>query len=577
MEAGAVIGGRYKIIKVIGRGGMGTVYLAEHYLLGQKWAIKEFHKESQINGGLIRQSLLTETNILKKLCHPNLPQIIDVIQTKEKVFLVMEYIEGITLTEIIETWGAQKETQVIKWAKEICDVLIYLHTRTPPIIYCDLKPSNIMVKEDGKIMLIDFGTAQEYYKDNDKCSICWGTEYFAAPEQFTHDANIDARTDIYAFGMTICALLTGITSFRQIKEEDLSRQYKKRISEKLMQIIMNCTKENPDDRYQDSFALKLALSQLEEEQSQYKDGEKKKRIVFCALLAGWLLCVGIYLGIHHWMYQSKYNLAISYVNQAEKAINEKNILKNYRLALELMPAERKIYDSLSEYFISPNDFNMEKAAVMMNLLETISDGKKVMSVFRDKDPEGYSEFSYNVGIGYFYYIGGIVGKKEARSWFKDVVIINCPGFSEEKRKRATLYEEIGSYYDSFIENGKDNSGESSEKNYEDFYKTLHELNEMKITKNSMPSDAAAVYMISKEIAIEIGNHAMDFLGEKRITSQMLMKELLVIEGNRERENDKIKILETFFEKGEMEQLTLLVREAKRKVILAEQENNQREG
>lgn len=167
LEKGTVVDGKYVILKEIGTGGMSTVYLAEHQLLGQKWAIKEIQKETRDKKELIRQSLLAETNILKRLEHPNLPRIIDVIQTKETMLLVMDYIEGITLQELIDNLGPQKEKQVIQWSKTICEVLIYLHTRNPPIIYRDLKPSNLMLRSDGTLVLIDFGTAIEHCR-NDK-------------------------------------------------------------------------------------------------------------------------------------------------------------------------------------------------------------------------------------------------------------------------------------------------------------------------------------------------------------------------------------------------------------------------
>ena len=108
LEKGTVVDGKYVILKEIGTGGMSTVYLAEHQLLGQKWAIKEIQKETRDKKELILQSLLAETNILKRLEHPNLPRIIDVIQTKETMLLVMDYIEGITLQELIDNLGPQK-------------------------------------------------------------------------------------------------------------------------------------------------------------------------------------------------------------------------------------------------------------------------------------------------------------------------------------------------------------------------------------------------------------------------------------------------------------------------------------
>lgn len=576
IENGVVIDSKYKIIKKLGNGGMGTVYLAEHCLLGQKWAIKEIQKETKQKEGIIRQSLLAETNILKKLNHPNLPRIIDVIQTKETVLLVMDYVEGVTLEELIHIWGPQSEKQVIKWAKELCEVLLYLHTRNPPIIYCDLKPSNIMVKPDGNIMLIDFGTAREYCGCDIKGMICLGTECYAAPEQFLGKEKIDERTDIYSFGLVIWTLLIGSANSGKKCAIDTIEQKHQKVSNELKQIIRTCVQNDPLKRYADCFALKFALDRVEKNQLGHEENEKKKVIRFGILLMVLMICGCSSVGIRHVVDNSCNDLAISYINQAERAIEKDKILENYKLALQISPAERKIYDSIAKYFIQPEKFGIEQATSMMSLLESSYDGKNVLQVFCRKDPEGYSNFCYEVGIGYFYYMSGVTGKKEARIWFQEVKRINSPDFSVGKRKRADLYERICSYYDTFIENGGDCSGEREQHSFEDFYDTLHELNQIKIEKSSEKSDAAAAYLISKEIAIEIGNHALDFLKEQNISSHMLMKELSCIDGEREGQDDRISLLNPFFEKEEIEELRLFVKEAKKKVILAEQVRNQEE-
>ena len=109
----------------------------------------------------------------------------------------MDYIEGKPLSEALNREGAQPQEKVIEWAKQICDVLGYLHSRVPPIIYRDMKPSNVMLKPDGDIMIIDFGTAREYKSASIADTTCLGTQGYAAPEQFGGQGQTDARTDIY--------------------------------------------------------------------------------------------------------------------------------------------------------------------------------------------------------------------------------------------------------------------------------------------------------------------------------------------------------------------------------------------
>ena len=121
----------------------------------------------------------------------------------------MDYIEGNPLSNALEEYGAQPQDMVIAWAKQLCDVLGYLHAQSPPIIYRDMKPSNVMLKPDGNITLIDFGTAREFKEKNLADTVCLGTIGYAAPEQFGGMGQTDARTDIYCLGATLYHLVTG--------------------------------------------------------------------------------------------------------------------------------------------------------------------------------------------------------------------------------------------------------------------------------------------------------------------------------------------------------------------------------
>ena len=188
---------------------MSVVYLAMNERANKQWAIKEVRKDGVKDYDVVRQGLIAETDILKRLNHPHLPSIIDVIDRDDTFLIVMDYIEGKSLDHWLKKDGAQPQEKVVEWAKQICDVLGYLHSRKPPIIYRDLKPANVMLKPDGQIMIIDFGTAREFKETSIEDTSCLGTQGYAAPEQYGGHGQTDARTDIYTLGATMYHLLTG--------------------------------------------------------------------------------------------------------------------------------------------------------------------------------------------------------------------------------------------------------------------------------------------------------------------------------------------------------------------------------
>lgn len=259
LKIGSIVDGKYKILNIIGRGGMSVVYLAMNEKANKPWAIKEVRKDGVKDFEVVKQGLIVETDLLKRLSHPNLPSIVDIIDKKEEFLIVMDYIEGNTLNAKLEEEGAQSQDDVVKWTIQLCDVLGYLHTRTPAIIYRDMKPANIMLKPDGNITLIDFGTAREYKERNLADTTCLGTIGYAAPEQFGGIGQTDARTDIYCLGATIYHLLTGWNPSEPPYEMKPIREINPTLSKGLEKIILKCTKKNPDERFQNCMELMEAL------------------------------------------------------------------------------------------------------------------------------------------------------------------------------------------------------------------------------------------------------------------------------------------------------------------------------
>lgn len=274
---GNIIDNKYEILKEIGHGGMSVVYLAMDLRLNKQWAVKEIEKRSNDkNNQVVVQSLLVEAEMMKKLDHPALPRIVDIIDSGRTIYVVMDYIEGESLDRILEQNGAQPQELVIDWAKQLCDVLRYLHSQNPPIIYRDMKPANVMLKPEGNLKVIDFGIAREYKEHNLKDTVNLGTRGYAAPEQFGGMGQTDARTDIYCLGATLYHLVTGQSPGEPPYEIKPIRQWNPTLSSGLEAIINKCTQANPDDRYQTCDELMYALEHYTEADESYKKNSGKK-------------------------------------------------------------------------------------------------------------------------------------------------------------------------------------------------------------------------------------------------------------------------------------------------------------
>lgn len=207
-QIGDVVEGRYRIVSVLGSGGMSTVYLADDLrLAGKHWAVKE---SRQSNG--TEYEFLAEAEMLVKLNHPNLPDIVDYFPADSNgcSYLVMDYIEGETLLQRFERSGKRLPVNhVIDYALQLCDVFAYLHSHQPePIIYRDVKPANLMIDAQERIRLIDFGIARSYKAGQAADTVRIGTIGFAAPEQF-EGRQTDARTDLFGLGALLYYLLSG--------------------------------------------------------------------------------------------------------------------------------------------------------------------------------------------------------------------------------------------------------------------------------------------------------------------------------------------------------------------------------
>ncbi len=265
---GTLLAARYRILRRLAQGGMSTVYLArdEHFpRIDRLCAIKVMRaSEDPTLAQLQHAAFEREASLLATLRHPAIPEVYDFFLQDGRCCLVLEYIEGEDLERYLARTGAPVPEEVlIGWALQILDVLHFLHTQRPhPIVFRDLKPSNIMLREDGSLVLIDFGIARLFQPTARGTMI--GTEGYAPPEQYRGIA--DPRGDLYALGATLYHLATGIDP-RDLPPFALSQQPPRSVNPHLSpgfeRVILRALAYDPAERYPDAATMAQALRALE--------------------------------------------------------------------------------------------------------------------------------------------------------------------------------------------------------------------------------------------------------------------------------------------------------------------------
>lgn len=501
-EIGTVIDGKYEVLREIGRGGMSVVYLAMDTRLNKQWAVKEIRKKGNgKNDEVVVNSLLAEANLMKRLDHPSLPRIVDIIDNGLTIYVVMDYIEGESLDKILNEYGAQSEEMVIGWAKQLCDALGYLHSQKPPIIYRDMKPANVMLKPEGNIKIIDFGIAREYKEQNLADTTVLGTKGYAPPEQYS--GQTDARSDIFALGMTMHHLLTGIDP-RSGEAYAPVRQWNPELSEGIEIIIDRCVEPAAENRYQSCSDLLYDLEHPELITKGFKKKQKRKLWSFIISLS--LCAIMTIAGV-------ALNLTATAVNNKDYDVNiSSSDPAKYFAAVEIYPDRVDAYNMLIEYYKNHNAENSDITKVG-NTIEANADSLDL------SDPE-IADMYYDMGKLYFSdYDGSFKSRAvSAKNFFKVAAEADV---NFDKKEIAECYHSICNFMT--------NQSTTAEHSLDDYNALFEEISSAmstvdRATDNEANYDKISLYYVAMLLINDQAEY-MAGVGVERQTALDLMSDL----------------------------------------------------
>lgn len=456
LREGDIVDGSWEVIKQIGQGGSGTVYLVRDIELNRLLALKEVPVRNTDQGKRQAKAVVAEVSLLKSLSHPSIPRILKMTHDEHSILIIMDYIEGYSLRSLIAKKDYIEEALIIKWGLALCDTLKYLHNRNPKVIYRDLKPHNVMLSNENHLFLMDFGISREVgpdfdYSKEDRV----GTKGYAAPEMRAKNAWFDERSDIYALGRTLYFLATrNSPSLEKLPNgQELPilpiRQYDASRSVGLEKIIEKATAYKPKDRYQSVEEMIYDLKNIDKMSEGYIRTIKRRATTIYTLFG--TLVLGVFLLGSGALYSQMattdaYNQAISKGKTSQD-------LDSLVSASKIMPGEVEPYLEMVKIYRSSGHFTSEDEFQLLSALQS-----NLPSL---KGKEGAGDLLYQVGQLYWFYYPQN-GQTKSVSWFEQA---NDFGVSEKNQRLLSIYLELGTFKKGILSSITDHSDSGMYKTY----------------------------------------------------------------------------------------------------------------
>ncbi len=449
----------YRILQRLGSGGEGTVYLVSRQSGGELRAAKVL---PDIGGSELRK-----LQALRKLSHRSLPRIFDLIEDGGQLWLVMEYVEGITLEQAVRRGMSRR--QIYETARQLSEVLVYLHTAPTPVLHLDLKPSNILIGSGGRLVLIDFGASIRGQASPDSYAGL-GTYGFAAPEQMKRGVLPDARTDIFGFGAVLYYCLFGKAPPADPKARSEGKAAQEWLG--MRRIISKCLEEDPAKRWQDSRKLAGAVRRCA------GAGSGREKAGYGAAMLGLVLAAALFF----WQSAGEKRPAARNATAESEAL-QKPVLSGdideeerersfarllrtaqglgleeaadcYAQAAALMPADSRWYLELLDRILADGVFDREEEEMLAGLIYQLPAGesKSVLDLLTEQ-AEDYSLVAYRLGNAYWYYYDGSGGRGAAACWYQRSAEAG-EGQDWKWLKSAGIMARISSYYSGLKQNRK---------------------------------------------------------------------------------------------------------------------------
>ncbi len=473
MQTGQILAGRYKLVKQLGEGGEGSVFLAIHIQTEMFRAVKEIPAAAADGEDMSCH----EIQMMKQLQNRHLPEMIDVFRQGEYIYLVMEHIRGAAMNQRIRDGGVLVPEEVLDTAVQVTEALCYLESRPLPVCHLDIKPSNLILRPDGLIKLVDFGSA---WKEKGKVRRMVSDGY-AAPEQYQEtESKPDVRTDIYCLGATLYRMASG--RCRQMPPQTGPDENLAYCPPELAKIILTCLREKPEERYQSAQELLDALQGMDQRKRRER-GRVQILGSLAMVLPAAALCMQILPATVDLSADESWNY--SKLIREAGVVGVEDARTYYRKAVFMEPSNSEAYLSFLSDALRDGVFSEDEELFLRETLHTVRVGAEdTYEELLAQDPGEYILTACQIGLDYWYGFEREDARRIAIGWFEKAcdaarkVKPEDIGAVQMQVEEAELYLRLGSVMEKISSPDEEASGLNAAEYWKELTDLLPKISEV---------------------------------------------------------------------------------------------------